>query len=320
VQWDRADGSVWVFQSQGLYSAVSSNNWIDLVFAAVPGSGLPIVLPDERATVLAVGGPSTSVVTQAFTSVGGGTVDLTVSDGGASLFALTAAADVREVTVDGADGWLGTSADGHVEVVWDAGGGWWGLLGISPELADQADDIVASIVRTDDAPTASSVAEPAADQRYEVTGRIEEQQPGIDVVVLPAGSPYQASYELRGVDWDVVEATVLGDGRRATGTVRLVVRRVDDAFELVELRPSPDEPPAAVCEEHPAELDPVVAALDRRRDEVQDLGLVTWVIADFDADSCGRVTVFALEDSPEVQQLLAPYGGLVDLRMVLTPA
>ena len=53
--WARSDGSTWVFQQQGLYSAVSDNQWVDLVFAAQPGSGVPIVLPDPRATLLIVG-------------------------------------------------------------------------------------------------------------------------------------------------------------------------------------------------------------------------------------------------------------------------
>ena len=55
------------------------------------------------------------------------------------------------MTVAGTDGWKATFADGHTAVVWPAGGGWWGLLGISAELADQIDGIIASVARADGA-------------------------------------------------------------------------------------------------------------------------------------------------------------------------
>lgn len=164
IRWRQADGTVWMFQQQGLAESQATDQWIELVFAAVPGSGLPIVIPDERASLVSFGGVSTTVVTQAFTSVDTGTADLTVTNGGAALSTLVGASEVREVQIAGMRGWLGRFPDGHVEVVWEAAPGWWGLLGISPDLADQVDDIVASVVRTDDAVTATSAATPEPDQ------------------------------------------------------------------------------------------------------------------------------------------------------------
>jgi hypothetical protein len=149
--WSRADGSLWVFDEQGLYSAVSSNIWVDLVLGAVQGSGVPIVLPSANATVFSVGITSTVVITQQYTGTSVGTVDLTVTDGAAAPSALAQAVTVEPVTVAGREGWKGTYGDGHLEVVWNVGGGWWGLLGISTELAGQADGIIAAVAPTGDA-------------------------------------------------------------------------------------------------------------------------------------------------------------------------
>lgn len=143
--WSRADGSRWVFDEQGLYSAVTPNVWIDLVLGAQPGSGVPIVLPSANATVFSVGITSTEVITQQYTGTAVGTVDVTVTDGAAAPSALGQAITVEPVTVAGREGWKGTYGDGHVEVVWNVGGGWWGLLGISTELADQAAGIIAAV-------------------------------------------------------------------------------------------------------------------------------------------------------------------------------
>ncbi len=149
--WSRADGSLWVFDEQGLYSAVSSNIWIDLVLGSEQGSGVPIVLPSANATVISVGITSTVVITQQYTGTTAGTVDLTVTDGAAAPSALAQAVTVEPVTVADREGWKGTYGDGHVEVVWNVGGGWWGLLGISTELAEQADGIIAAVAPTGDA-------------------------------------------------------------------------------------------------------------------------------------------------------------------------
>lgn len=147
--WARSDGSTWVFQQQGLYSAVSDNQWVDLVFAAQPGSGVPIVLPDPRATLLIVGSGNGTIITQPYTGVSGGSAELTVSDGPASLAGLIGATDVSDVTVAGHAGWKAVTSDGKTIVVWDAGDGYWGLLVLSAELAEQADGIITGIAQVD---------------------------------------------------------------------------------------------------------------------------------------------------------------------------
>ena len=58
--WQRSDGSIWWFQSAGL----SRDLVVKAVTGAVPGSGVPIVIPDPTMTVLAVGPLSGESVTQ----------------------------------------------------------------------------------------------------------------------------------------------------------------------------------------------------------------------------------------------------------------
>lgn len=313
LEWTRADGSIWTFSTIGLYSAVSSNPWIDLVFEAVPGSGVPVVLPDDRATVVSVGTTITWMSTQSFTTADtpAGSVTITVDDGAGAVQRLVGATEIGTTTVDGREGWSGRLDDGRLVVVWDTGDGWWGTLDISADLADDADAIIASVTRT-----------PTDDQQYLVDARIEEQN-GFDVAILPIDSSFQAAYELHGVSWDALGSTTLtADGRRASGPLHLVVRRLDDTtFELVEVRgeaPAPTVPP--LCDSYPAEVDELVTALGRLRPAaMKSAGLVSWGVVDDDG-SCDRLTVIALDDTTQLRAGLGALADLVDLRFVLTPA
>lgn len=318
IRWVRPEGGVWAISSQGLYSAVSSNDWIDLVFEAVPGSGLPIVIPDERATFLAFGTPSTTVITQAFTSIDAGTVDLTVTDGGASLFALIGATDVRAVTVAGADGWLGTYADGHVEVVWDATGGWWGLLGISPELADQADDIVASVTRVDDTPPASTVAIPSAEQRYEVVGSAVEIADGQFVIEVPTPDQSVLRLGLSGFTWtsaDIEHSSVDGFERSEPG-VFTVRDYADGSASFVSV-----QVPAAFGDPRdPCVFDQDVLPFDQLNALDQRALDIAGYEASLNADgTCDRIVLFVYVDSPELRAAIAPFADALEVRPLLTP-
>lgn len=156
LYWSRSTGELWVFEQQGLYSAVSSNSWLDLVLAAQPGSGLPVVVPDPRATVLAVGTTASDAFVQEYTSTSAGRAKVIVCNGGDVFAALIGATSVEPVTVAGDPGWIAMLPNGAVSVVWDAGGGWWAQLGLSPELADRATGIIAAITAAGDAVTATS--------------------------------------------------------------------------------------------------------------------------------------------------------------------
>ncbi len=203
--WSRPDGSVWVFDEQGLSTATSPTGWIEVVFGAQPGSGVPIVLPDTSVTLMSVGVAARTIVTQRFTATSAGpsigTADLTVSDGAAAPTALIGATTVTPVAVAGGAGWKGIFPDGHVAVVWPVGSGWWGLLGISPELAEQADGIITGIARVDTALPATPVAPPTDPQEYLVVGSIVEASPGQFIVEVPTADESVAALSLRGFSW-----------------------------------------------------------------------------------------------------------------------
>jgi hypothetical protein len=141
VVWSRADGTVWVFRSQG----VTSDRLVAYVQSATQGSGVPVVLTEPGATVLGVGVTGGSEHTQTY-SGDGGTVDLWVESGGCGLCRLIGAANIIDTTVAGTPGYAALMDDNSIEVTWDAGSGWWGHLSISPELSRGADGIIAEVV------------------------------------------------------------------------------------------------------------------------------------------------------------------------------
>lgn len=325
IQWDLGDGATWVFQTTGLLDGPEASAWIDLVFEAVPGSGLPIVLPDERASLVSFGAPSTRVRTQAFTSIDAGTADLTVTDGGSALFAFADAVEIGEVTVAGGRGWLGTYADGHVEVVWDAGGGWWGLLGISAELADEADDIVASVVRTDGSSPASTAPTPPTEQRYRTTASLIQTGDGPPMIAYGArlsNPPQGGNVELAGLDWaDVPDAQTL-NGTIWSGTYDLVGTYDGTVFTLTEppRAPTGSEGPsfssqALTPDCTDADVQPALEVL--RGLDAESLGFIMSGDDRWDG-RCG-VFVWALFDTPELRAALAPLGDQARVEFAITP-
>jgi hypothetical protein len=150
IVWARPDGTSWWFAEQGL-SDTGTTDWIDLVLSAVPGSGVPVVITDERAGLLSVFGPPTTFVSRSFTDVDGGTAALTLTDSATQLSSLFFAESVTEIEVDGRTGWrVEDDALGWVTVWWDAGDGWFAELRFFQGLAERADEIIAAnLVRLD---------------------------------------------------------------------------------------------------------------------------------------------------------------------------
>ena len=320
--WSRPDGSVWVFDEQGLSNTPRLNGWFDLAFDAQPGSGVPIVLPDTSATLISVGVTARTIVTQRFTGTSAGpsigAADLTVSDGAAAPTALIGATTVTPVTVAGAPGWKGVFPDGHVAVVWPVGNGWWGLLGISPELAAQADSIITGIARVDTAIPATPVAPPADAQEYLVVGGIVELSPGQFVVEVPTADESVAALSLRGFSWDVVADEPVGEGGVVrTGLYALVVRAyADRTAEFVSITG-----PSAVNEPRdPCVYDNGPDPFDALNDiDVTSLGVVGYD-AQLNSDgTCDRLVVWAYVDTPELRTTLDPLADQVELQFLLTP-
>lgn len=136
--WHRADGSAWWFQSAGL-------SWelvVKAVIGAVPGSGIPIVIPDPTLTLLSVGALTGESISQTY----GTTAIVTVVADASTIAELMGAANVVETTVAGHAGYAALMDDGTIQVAWDAGEGYWGGLSISAADARGADGIIAAVV------------------------------------------------------------------------------------------------------------------------------------------------------------------------------
>ena len=320
--WSRPDGSVWVFDEQGLSNTQRLGGWFDLVLDAQPGSGVPIVLPDASATLISVGVTARTIVTQRFTGTSGGpsigTADLTVTDGAATPTALIGATTVTATTVAGGGGWKGVFPDGHVAVVWPAGGGWWGLLGISPELAAQADGIITGVARVDTAIPATPLAPPTDSQEYLVVGSIVEPSPGQFVVEVPLADESVAALSLRGFSWDVVPDEAVDEvGVVRAGLHTLVVRAyADRAAEFVSITG-----PSAVNEPRdPCVYDNGPYPFDALNDiDMTSLGVVGYN-AQLNSDgTCDRLVVWAYIDTPELRAAIGAFADQVELQFLLTP-
>jgi hypothetical protein len=328
VFWARSDGGLWVFGSQGL-----SEDLVEaLVSSAEAGSGLPIVLPAGSAgsvssSVVAVGTASTRVTAQAYTGVDGGSVDLTITDGAAAPTALIGAQTVEAINIAATSGWLGRYADGHVEVVWDAGGGWWGLLGISPELADNASGIVAAVMVSDGSSLPARPAAPPVDAEYRVIATVTEDTRGLAAIV-PEDTHLQTRVGISGFSWDAVEDERIVDGVTHGGPYDMVVRWDGYSFDLVDVLSvvaTPDAEDATgvtgvtapTCPTDVPELDRLLSEQLPELDTLA-LGIISYGFDLTDGD-CSRLQLHAYLDTPELEQALAPYADRLTIDFVLTP-
>lgn len=324
VFWARGDGGLWAFRSQGLSEGLVES----LVSTALPGSGLPIVLPTPSAgsptvDVVAVGTASTRVTAQAYTGVDGGSVDLTVTDGGAAPTALIGAQTVEAVDIAGTSGWLARYADGHVEVVWDAGRGWWGLLGISPGLADNATGIVAAVMANDGSSLPARPAAPPADAEYRLIAAVTDDARGIAAIV-PEGTHLQTRVGLSDFSWDAVDDEQIDYGVTRGGPYEMVVRWDGYSFDLVEVLSVVDTNDAGRPTDETAPSCPDVPALDQLLNEQLPeldsfaLGIISYGFDLTDGD-CSRLQLHAYLDTPELEQALAPYADRLTIDYALTP-
>ena len=322
VFWARDDGGLWGFRSQGLSEGLVES----LVATALPGSGLPIVLPTPSAgsptvDVVAVGTASTRVTGQAYTGVDGGSVDLTVTDGGAAPTALIGARSVEAVDIAGTSGWLARYADGHVEVVWDAGSGWWGLLGISPELADNATGIVAAVMANDASSLPARPVPPPADAEYRVIAAVTDDARGIAAIV-PEGTHLQTRVGLSGFSWDAVDDEQIDDGVTRGGPYEMVVRWDGYAFDLVEVISvvAPTDGQGATAPPCPTDAPALDQLLNEQLPALDTLalGIISYGFDLTDGD-CSRLQLHAYLDTPELEQALAPYADRLAIDYALTP-
>ena len=317
VFWARDDGSVWLFDSQGLSTGAVER----LVVGAEAGSGVPIVLtsPAGRISLLAVGPASSTVTGQSYLGSAGGSVDLTVTDGAAAPTALLHAVTVDEVSVAGSTGWMGRYADGHVEVVWDAGGGWWGLLGISADLSDNADGIVAAVSPGDAASLGPRPPMLPADATYRVVAAVSDDPNGI-VAIVPDDSAYQARVGLTGFSWSDVTDERLVNGALRGGPYEMIVHWDGYTFDLVDLvdlvGPADESATTPGCPVDVAELDTVMDELPAL--DSLALGIISYGYDTTDGD-CTRLQLNAHLDTPELDEALAPYADRLTIDYVLTP-
>jgi hypothetical protein len=144
IHWRRANGDLWMFRSSGL----SADRFVDLALQAVPGVEVPVDIPEPSLQVLDVAAEGAGVVRQQEYSFADGRVYLTVRNDGGAFDLLVLGPVIEPVTVAGTPGYEATLTNGQVELVWDAGNGWWATASISPTIAAQADEIIGSIVPT----------------------------------------------------------------------------------------------------------------------------------------------------------------------------
>jgi len=316
VFWARGDGGLWAFGSQGL-----SEDLVEaLVSSAEPGSGLPIVLPagSANSSVLSVGTASTRVTAQAYTGVDGGRVDLTVTDGAAAPTTLIGAQTIEAIDIAATSGWLARYADGHVEVVWDAGGGWWGLLGISPELADNAMGIVAAVMANDGSALPARPAAPPVDAEYRVIAAVTDDSGSITAIV-PEGSHLATRVGLSGFSWDAVEDERIVDGVTRGGPYDMVVRWDGYSLDLVDVLSvvDPTVVTAPPCPEDVPAFDQLLNEQLPALDSLA-LGIISYGFDLTDGD-CSRLQLHAYLDTPELEQALAPYADRLTIDYALTP-
>jgi hypothetical protein len=326
VEWTRSDGAVWTFDGAGLVRPGADEAWLDLVRSAVPGSGLPIVIPDERATSIGVSGLSTAFVRQEYTGVDGGTVASALTDSLLFFGGISGVIDVESTTVAGRAGWRMTVEGEAVTVIWDAGDGWYGLLGIPSPLSANADDIIAAVVRTDAAPPAETVPTPETAQLYVTTAFLIQSADGPPMIAYGfRGSlpPQGGAVELAGLDWaDVPSARTMG-GTTWTDTLHELTGTFDGTVftlteppqqEMVnEPMPTPTTIASEVCTT--ADLQPVIDAVNSL--DLASLGVIST--ATERADGRCVVLVRAVVDTPELRAALTAWADQVRVEFAIAP-
>ncbi len=179
--WQRGDGSVWWVSQAGLLDPAGSDagSFAEYVFQVQRGTFNDLLNnPDEQAEWMGTA-PANGIVTRTQNyAVGDDAAGVVLVVASTMLLpALDGTTGITEVAVAGNRSWKGTRPDGQVTVVWLIGPDAWGLLRISPQLADRVDEIIEAVT-----PVAANVGEPAPVE----TTLVPVTVPVTDPVTAPA--------------------------------------------------------------------------------------------------------------------------------------
>ncbi len=179
--WQRGDGTVWWVTQAGLLDPAGSDagSFAEYVFQVQRGTFNDLLNnPDEQAEWMGTA-PANGIVTRTQNyAVGDDAAGVVLGVASTMLLpALDGTTGITEVAVAGNSAWMGTRPDGQVTVVWLIGPDAWGLLRISPQLADRVDEIIEAVT-----PVAANVGEPAPVE----TTLVPVTVPVTDPVTAPA--------------------------------------------------------------------------------------------------------------------------------------
>jgi hypothetical protein len=179
--WQRGDGTVWWVTQAGLLDPAGSDagSFTEYVFQVQRGTFNDLLNnPDEQAEWMGTA-PANGIVTRTQNyAVGDDAAGVVLGVASTMLLpALDGTTGITEVAVAGNSAWMGTQPDGQVTVVWLIGPDAWGLLRISPQLADRVDEIIEAVT-----PVAANVGEPAPAE----TTLVPVTVPVTDPVTAPA--------------------------------------------------------------------------------------------------------------------------------------
>ncbi|MEQ1703332.1 MAG: hypothetical protein ABMA25_24760, partial [Ilumatobacteraceae bacterium] len=157
----------------------------------------------------------------------GGTVTLSVGAYRGQLDPFAGAAALRTVSVAGVEGYAVGVAPG-VQVVWPVGDHLWGTLVFSGQIAQRADELLATVVAVDPAAiSAAPLEHPEIDGQYRGVVSVIET-PGVGPMIifewLESLPPQGGEVPLSGWDWDQVigeeslNGTTWGGPWEVTGT------------------------------------------------------------------------------------------------------
>jgi len=179
--WQRDDGTVWLVLQAGLLDPADADGtaFADYVFAIERGTFNDLLNnPDEQSEWMGAAPANERFSRNQDYAVGDRDAGVVLGVASTQLLsALEGTTGITEISVAGNRAWKGTRPDGQVTVVWLIGPDAWGLLRISPQLADRVDEIIEAVT-----PVAANVGEPAPVE----TTLVPVTVPVTDPVTAPA--------------------------------------------------------------------------------------------------------------------------------------
>lgn len=303
---------------------MSNDRALALTREAVPGSGLPYVLPSQSMQLIGNGLAGMGNLRGQMWSDGTGSVDITVGDYRGQLDQLISG-DVEATTIAGHTALRLLRPDGGDNVVWQTAGGQWATVTIGEALADREDEILAAIVPADLGPdlTMPSTSVPssgAIDGTAVLRGGASiidsGNGPMLANVLLASLPPQGGDVPVQGFDWSMVddEQTVAGvtwteswyifTGTWDGTTFHLLEPPV--AYVPVKSPPAPDLTPTPNCTE--ADLMPLLDDMQAKL-QPRELHISEWAGVQT-GGRCGA-DVTAWFDTAALRHALAPFGDRV---------